>query len=136
MLLAAVCLLTSCEETLFAEYQVFNYTSENVTICYTEQLKPAQDDTQRRQYAKTDSVVVLSPGTNRIWKYDLGKFPSSQKLTEEYDINGMGLTPLYDRIKYIAVGWDTLSPETYNNIDLWAFENDGKNAVYKLFISK
>ncbi len=132
--LAVVALLVSCEETLSVEYHVYNYSTQNVTVCYTEQLKPAKDDTERRQYAADDSLIVLPPGSHKEWKYDLGEFPKSQKLTIDYNVDGMGVTPLWNRIKYIIIGEEEVDPDLYNDQSRWAFENDGNNGIYKLFL--
>ena len=132
--LAVIALLVSCEKPLFVEYHVYNYSTKNVTVCYTEQLKPAKEDSAGRLYADDDSLIVLPPGSHKEWKYDLGEFPKSQKLTIDFNVDGMGVTPFWKRIKYIMIGEEEVDADLYNDQSRWAFENDGNNGIYKLFL--
>lgn len=135
-------MFASCDFWGTFSFVIENNTDEEVRICYNPQIGRWEDvlptyehgPDYQLQFSETDTILSVESHHSLNWDIDAGivgyHFPTEYDTPKAYDIS-----PVWERIKYIVVGTDTLSADNYSE-DKWVRSRKDYHCIYTLSISE
>ena len=141
-LIISLWLLSSCDYFGYFNFVIGNGTDQDVKVCLYKQIVRYEDvlptynhgEDYKPLISDKDTTIFIEPQMSVNYHYDAGlvgkDFPTESDIPEMYNIS-----PLWERIKYIVVGNDTLAAEDYSK-SKWKRSEKGCSCTYTLDISK
>ena len=138
LLFFALFFLESCDYYGYFFFVIENGTEDTVRISYREQLVRYEDvlptynhgEDYKLSISDQDTVIIIEPNYALSFQCDAGivgaNFPAGNDYPKEYNVS-----PLWERIDFIVIGKDTISPSEYSE-DKWVRTDKKFECYYTL----
>ena len=140
LLVLSLLLFVSCDYWGSFHFIIDNDTDEEVRICYNPQIGRWEDVLPTYEhgpdyelaYSETDTILSIESHYSLVWDIDAG--PVGMNFPTEYDTpEAYNISPVWDRIRYVVVGTDTIPADNYSK-DKWVRSAKKGGCYYTLKI--